>query len=167
MTEGGENFNSFMQQPSPPAGHSKASGAGGSIISILEVCESDFSKDLASEEMTESTAQSEYDKVSQENKITKATKEQDVKYKTAEAKSLDKAISEHTSDRSGLQTELDAVLEYQEKINKMCIAVPESYEERKAKREAEITGLKEALKILESEGVFLQKPRHLRAVMEH
>merc|ERR1719164_285848 len=117
--------------------------------------------------MTEEEAQAEYDKVSQENKITKATKDQDVKYKTKEAKSLDKAIAEHTSDRSGLQTELDAVLEYQEKINKMCIAVPETYEERKAKREAEIIGLKEALKILESEGVFMQKPRHLRSVFAH
>merc|ERR1740130_2035831 len=113
--------------------------------------------------MTESSAQAEYEKVTQENKITKATKDQDVKYKTKEAKSLDKAIAEHSSDREGLQTELNAVLEYQEKINKMCIAVPESYEERKARREAEITGLKEALKILEGEGVFLQR-RKLRSV---
>merc|ERR1719355_76583 len=107
--------------------------------------------------MTESTAAAEYEKVTQENKITKATKDQDVKYKTKEAKGLDKAVAEHSSDRAGLQTELDAVLEYQEKIDKMCIAKPESYEERKAAREAEITGLKEALKILDSEGVFLQR----------
>merc|ERR1719272_2011845 len=117
--------------------------------------------------MAESEASEEYDKVSQENKITKATKDQDVVYKTKEAKSLDKAISEHNSDRSGLQTEQAAVLEYQEKINSMCIAVPETYEERKARREAEITGLREALKILDGEGVFLQKPRHLRAVAAH
>merc|ERR1719379_1990655 len=117
--------------------------------------------------MAESEAQAEYDKVSQENKITKATKDQDVKYKTAEAKSLDKAISEYSSDRSGLQTEQEAVLEYQEKLNTMCIAQPETYEERKARREAEIIGLKEALKILESEGVFFQKPRHLRSVAKH
>merc|ERR1719164_354443 len=109
--------------------------------------------------MTEEEAQAEYDKVSQENKITEATKDQDVKYKTKEAKSLDKAIAEHSSDKEGLQTELTAVLEYQEKINGMCIAKPESYEERKARREAEINGLKEALKILESEGVFFQTRR--------
>merc|ERR1719321_471579 len=161
-----DKFDSLMQQPAMPALHSKSGGAGGSIIGILEQCEADFTKDLSHEEMTEEEAQTEYDKVSQENAIMKSTKEQDVKYKTKEAKGLDKAIAEHSSDRAGLQTELDAVLEYQEKIDKMCIAKPESYEERKAAREAEITGLKEALKILESEGVFLQR-RHLRSVAAH
>merc|ERR1719420_611859 len=162
-----DKFDSLMQQPAMPALHSKSGGAGGSIISILEQCEADFTQTLSHAEMAEDEAQTEYDKVSQENAIAKQTKEQDVKYKTKEAKGLDKAIAEHTSDRAGLQTELDAVLEYQEKIDKMCIAKPESYEERKAAREAEITGLKEALKILESEGVFLQRPRHLRRVSAH
>merc|ERR1719313_213978 len=156
-----------MQQPAKPAGHSKASGAGGSIISILEVCESDFSKSLASAEMKEASAADEYDKVTQENTITKATKDQDVKYKTKEFKGLDKSIAEWTSDKDALTTELDAVLEYQTKLDDQCIAKVESYEERKAKREEEIDGLKEALKILETEAAFLQQPRHLRTVAAH
>merc|ERR550537_648026 len=114
--------------------------------------------------MTESAAQAEYDKVTQENKITKTTKDQDVKYKTKEAKGLDKSIAEHSADKAGLNTELDAVLEYQQKINKTCVSKAETYEERKAAREAEITGLKEALKILEREGVFMQKSRRLHSV---
>merc|ERR1719316_780795 len=162
-----DKFDSLMQQPAMPAPHSASGGAGGSIIGILEQCEADFTKDLTAEEMKEEEAQTEYDKISQENAIAKTTKDQDVKYKTKEAKGLDKAIAEHSSDKTGLQTELDAVLEYQEKLDKTCIAKPESYEERKAAREAEITGLKEALKILESEGVFLQKPRRLRRVAAH
>eukprot|EP00747_Dinoflagellata_sp_TGD_P154790 gnl/TRDRNA2_/TRDRNA2_177533_c10_seq2.p1 gnl/TRDRNA2_/TRDRNA2_177533_c10~~gnl/TRDRNA2_/TRDRNA2_177533_c10_seq2.p1 ORF type:complete len:704 (+),score=255.75 gnl/TRDRNA2_/TRDRNA2_177533_c10_seq2:89-2200(+) len=162
-----DNFNSFMQQPAVPT-HSKSGDSGGSIINILEQCEADFSKDLAHEETKEQEAQTEYDKISQENKIMKTTKDQDVKYKTKEAKGLDKAVAENSGDRAGLQTELSAVLEYQSKLDKQCIAKVPSYEERKAAREAEITGLKEALKILDSEGVFLQKPhRHLRAVVAH
>merc|ERR1719424_1259192 len=117
----------FVQQPASPEHHAKASGAGGSIINILEVCESDFANNLAKEEMEESDAQSEYEKTSQENKVTKAMKEQDVKYKTAEAASLDKTISELSGDRDTTNTELSAVNEYYGKINERCVAKPETY----------------------------------------
>ena len=39
-------------------------------------------------------------------------KEKDVEYKNKEVAKLDKAVSEATTDRTGLQTELDAVNEY-------------------------------------------------------
>merc|ERR1719453_2974502 len=63
------------EQPPKPEKHEKATGAGTGIIGILEVVESDFASNLAAEETQESDAQSEYDKVSQENKITTAMKE--------------------------------------------------------------------------------------------
>jgi chromosome segregation ATPase len=147
----------FMQQPSPPEKHQKSGGAGGSIINILEVCESDFSKNLAKEEQEESDAQAEYDTLTQENKITKTTREQDVKFKTQEYKSLDAEITELTGDKETAQTELDAVMEYYGKIKDRCVAKPESYEERTARRNAEIEGLKQALSILENETAFVQR----------
>jgi len=88
-----------------------------------------------------------------------------VKYKTAEAKSLDKAISELTSDRDTADTELSAVLDYFSKIKERCIAKPETYEQRSARREAEIAGLKEALTILEDEAAFMQRGK--RGVHSH
>merc|ERR550537_640622 len=145
----------LLQQPEPPTTHEKASGAGGSIIGFLGVIESDFSKNLAEETSEEDAAQSEYEQLTKENEISKVTKEQDVKYKTKEAAALDKDLAENSSDREGLQTELDAVMLYGEKIRAMCVAKPESYEERKARREAEIAGLKEALEILAGEAVGL------------
>merc|ERR1712083_837372 len=135
-------------------------GAGGSIINILEVCESDFATNLAKEESEESDAASEYEKISQENEVTKTTKEQDVKYKTQETKSQDKTASEYAADRETTNTELSAVLEYYGKIKDRCIAQPETYESRKARREAEINGLKEALRILEDETALVQRKRH-------
>merc|ERR1740120_352445 len=149
----------MIQQPTKPELHEKASGAGGSIIDILEVCESDFATNLAKEETEEADAESEYEKTTQENKVTTAMKEQDVKYKTQEAVALDKLISELTADKETASTELAAVMEYYEKIKERCIAKPETYEERKARREAEIAGLKEALNILETEAAFMQKGR--------
>merc|ERR1719222_1008758 len=164
IQEDDSKFNSFMQQPAAPEGHAKASGAGGSIIGILQVCESDFASNLAKEETAEADAAEDYDKTTQENKITKTTKEQDVKYKTAEAVSLDKEISELSSDKENTNSELSAVLDYYGKIKERCIAKPETYEERKARREAEISGLKEALSILENEAAFMQRgKRSLRS----
>jgi len=156
-----EPDDSFMQQPAAPEKHEKSSGAGGAIIDILEVAESDLTKELAEEEDEEANAQEEYEKTTQENKVNKATMEQDVKYKTKEYTALDKSVAENTGDRDGLQTELDAVLDYYEKIKDRCIAKPESYEERKKRREAEIAGLKEALSILEGQA-FLQRRAQIR-----
>merc|ERR1711957_956811 len=105
-----------------------------------------------------------YDSESKQNEISKAMKEQDVKYKTAESTGLDKSVAEMSSDKEGVQTELDAVLEYLASLEKQCIAQPESYSERAARREAEMSGLKEALSILDSETALLQTTQHLRGV---
>lgn len=152
---------SFVQedQPAKPAKHQKSGGAGGSIISILELCESDFTENLAKEETEEANAQDEYDKTTQANKVAKTEKEQAVKYKTQEFKGLDKSITDLTSDKDTVQNELDAVLEYYSQLKERCVAKPETYEDRKARREAEIAGLKEALNILENETAFMQRKR--------
>merc|ERR1719426_548109 len=152
-------FDAFMHQPAPPKKHSAASGAGGSILDILEVCESDFTKNLADEETEESDAVAVYEKTTQDNKLATTMKSQDVKYKTKEYKGLDKSISELSAERDNTNTELSAVLDYYSKIKDRCVAKPETYEERKARREAEIQGLKEALQILESETAFVQRSR--------
>jgi len=152
-----------VDQPAKPEKHAKSTGAGQSIIGMLEVCESDFSENLAKVETEEADAAEEYEKVTQANKITKTTKDQEVKYKTQEFKTLDKEITELTGDKDTTTTELDAVLEYYGKLSDRCVAKPESYEDRKARRAAEISGLKDALNILESETAFVQrKGRGLR-----
>jgi len=137
--------------------HAAAEGAGSSIIGLLEVVESDFSKGLAEMIATEEASQDSYDRETKENEIEKATKEQDVKYKSSEAASLDKTTADAKSDLSGVQEELDAVLEYLKGIEARCIAKPESYAVRAERRAAEIAGLKEALKILESETALIQQ----------
>merc|ERR1740130_1871928 len=98
--------------------------------------------------------------------VTKTQKESDEKYKTKEFTSLDKEIAELSGDREGANTELDAVLEYYEKIKDQCIAKPEPYEERKRRREAEIAGLKDALAILEGQA-FLQRKSTFRGIAHH
>merc|ERR1719263_2613702 len=120
-------------------------GAGAGIIGLLEVIESDFAKGLAEMIATEEADQATYEQETKDNEIERTTKEQDVKYKSQEATDLDRQVQEATGDRSNVQAELDAVLQYLKKIEEECIEKAETYEERKARREAEIAGLKEAL----------------------
>mmetsp|Transcript_47551 Transcript_47551/g.107014 ORF Transcript_47551/g.107014 Transcript_47551/m.107014 type:complete len:157 (-) Transcript_47551:95-565(-) len=140
-----------------PEKHTKAGDAGTSIIGILEVVESDFAKDLAQETTEEDDAEAEYEKVSQENKVTKTIKDQDVKYNTREFETLDKTVADLSADSESTGAELSAVLEYYSKIKERCIAKPETYESRKARRQAEIQGLKEALAVLQDETAFVQR----------
>jgi len=162
MLQGAAQLSTMMRQPEMPELHSKATGSGTSIIGILEVVESDFAKNLVAEETEEADAAAEYEKMTQENKVTKTLKEQDVKYKTQEFNSLDKSATELSADKETADTELSAVLEYYTKIKERCIAKPETYESRKQRREAEIKGLKDALSILEDETAFVQRGKRAK-----
>merc|ERR1712217_655624 len=137
--------------------HDAASGAASGIIGLLETVESDMTKTIASLDSEEESAVGDYESLTRKNEIDRSTKEQDVKYKTKESKELDKSTAESTADRTGVQAELDAILEYLAKIEEQCIAKPEAYSERVRRREAEIAGLKQALEILESETALLQR----------
>merc|ERR1712127_214743 len=137
--------------------HEADEGSASGIVSLLEVVEADFSKDLAQITADEQAAVAEYNEVTKENEIEKVTKDQSVKYKLQESKQLDKTSAELTSDRNGVSAELDAVQEYLSKLEGECIAKAETYQARKERREAEIAGLKEALQILESETALVQR----------
>merc|ERR1712061_813816 len=116
----------LVQQPQPakPELFAKAAGAGSSIVGILEVVESDFAKNLAKETTEEEDAEADYQKTTQENKVTKTLKDQDVKYKTQEFTGLDKSIAEMSADRESTDAELAAVNEYYAKIKDRCIVKP-------------------------------------------
>merc|ERR1719231_609851 len=129
---------------------------GSTIVSVLEVAEADFTQMLAEAETAESTAQGAYDKLVQKNAVVKATKQGDIKGKTAEVKQLEVAIGNYKEDKATTGDELDAVLAYLDKLKPQCETKVMSYAEKKAAREQEIAGLKEALEILTKDASFLQ-----------
>jgi len=150
--------------------HDAAVGASDGIIGLLEVCESDFSRDLARVISDEESALAEYERVSNENEIGKTTKTQSVVYKSKESKRLDEDSAEMSEDRRTVQTELDATEEALSKLEEQCIDKAETYATRKARFEAEIAGLKQALDVLENETALLQwrhSKRMLRGRLVH
>jgi hypothetical protein len=154
---GAAMLQSGSEQPSmPDPNHEKAAGAGHEIINTLEVVESDFASSLATGDNVEADAEAEYQKMTQDNKDNKVIKEQDVRYKGKELKSLAKSQSDLGGDKGTTGAERDAVLEYLAKLNGRCVGKADTYEIRKARRTAELDGLKQALAILESETAFVQ-----------
>jgi len=127
-----------------------ADTSGGSgIIAVLELAESDFGRMLADARTGEEAAANEFEKLSTDNKFSKATKEAERKGKESEMSSIKAALANNNEDKDGISSELDAVLQYLSELKPQCETKVPSYAEVKAKREAEINGLKDALKILE------------------
>jgi len=132
----------------PEFGSAKGDVAS-TIMGMLEVAESDFTRLLSEAEAAESEAQSTYDKLTQDNKVTRAEKVQEVKGKKSEVKSLERSLVNYNEDKASTSKELDAVLKYLDSLKPQCETKVMTYAERKAAREQELEGLKEALTILE------------------
>jgi len=139
---------SFVQTKEAPELGGAKTDIASTIMSMLEVAESDFTTLLAESEASEKEAQSNYDKLTEQNTITKAANTEEVKGKEAKVKSEETALLNYKEDFATTGKELDAVLAYLDKLKPQCETKVMSYAERVAKREAEIEGLKEALEIL-------------------
>merc|ERR1719161_2291958 len=113
-----------------PEFNSQKTDVAGTIMSMLEVAESDFTQLLAESEAEESSAQEAYDKLTHENKVARAAATTDAK-----GKQLETSLLNYKEDHATTSKELDAVLAYFEKLKPQCETKVMSYAERKARRE--------------------------------
>merc|ERR1719335_192366 len=141
--------------------------AGSVIIGILEMSNEDFVKLHSETSTSEAEAQEAYEQMINDSKASKAAKMAEVKASKSEVKSLTVALEQYGEDKSMTSSELDAVLKYIDELKPQCEEKVMSYAEKKARREAEIAGLKEALEILASEAALVQTGQHLRRVRLH
>merc|ERR1719456_2096131 len=132
-----------------------AGGAAASVLGLLEVAESDFSKALAEAKAAEDAAQQEYEEMIQDNMVSRAEKTADTKNKQAEKQRLDNLVSETKMDSKDADDELTAVMEYFDKLKGSCETKTPSFEERQARRKQEMEGLQNALAILEGKAIAL------------
>merc|ERR1719379_2430329 len=122
---------------------------GTTIVSMLEVAESDLNTLLAEAKAEESAAVDEYEQQTEQNKVSKVSKQTEAKEKKSEVTQVEMNLLNYKEDFASTSKEVDAVHAYIDKLKPQCETKVMTYEERKAKREAEIGGLKEALTILE------------------
>merc|ERR1719160_207731 len=129
--------------------------AASSVIGLLEVAESDFTKALEEAQSAEDAAQQEYDTMVQDNKVSRAEKMTDQKNKKAEVQRLQNMIAETRLDHKDASDELNAILEYMDKLKGSCETKAPSFEERQKRRKEEMEGLQNALAILEGKAIAL------------
>jgi len=125
----------------------------GGVVGMLEVIESDFARLESETSASEATAQKEYDDFMTDSQVDKAAKEKDVEHKSAKKQDQQQTLVSKNEDLEGTQKELDAALEYFDKLKPSCVDAGVSYEDRVARRKEEIESLQEALKILNGEDV--------------
>jgi len=155
------------EQPAAPPklGGAKSASAGG-ILSILDMMSDEFSTTVEKLQREEREAVEAFEKLTNENEVALTQKEMEIKMSESQVSSLTEAIGDYETDKAETTKTMDAILAYIDKLKPTCENRVVPYAERKAKREAEIEGLKEAFQILVEtadamNANFLQKPRHL------
>jgi len=150
----------------PSFGGAKSDSAGG-IMNILETMGEEFRKTVKEATATEREQKKAFTTLMNDNKVLISTREAEIKGAESQIKSLSVSISDSGGDLKMATKEKAAIDDYVAKLKPQCEGRVVPYEERKAKRDAEIAGLKEGLAILEEEAgegsfaSFLQIQKHI------
>jgi len=135
----------LVQTNAPYEGMTSASGG---VIGMIEVIQSDFARLEAETSAAEKQSSKEYETFMEDSKLDVAGKEKDVEHKTARKESESQKVKTFEGDLGAVQKELDAAMKTFEQLKPQCADAGASYAERKAKRDAEIKSLEEALEAL-------------------
>jgi chromosome segregation ATPase len=128
-----------------------------SIVDFLEVIQSDFARLESETKADEEAAAKAYETLINESALNKLTMQKDVEFKTNKKLETSNDKEQKNADLAAAQKELDAALEYYEKLKPACIDSGVTYEDRVAQRKSEIESLKQALEILSGNAAeFLQ-----------
>merc|ERR1719213_999442 len=124
-----QTVNGMQQMPEMESG-GYSGMAGGGVLGMLEVCESDFARLLTETEATEEDAAKEFSEFSSDSAVDKATKSTNMKMKTNSKQQKESSLATAKKDLVGVQEELNAAMAYYEKLKPSCVDAGESYEER-------------------------------------
>lgn len=133
---------------SPFASYASAGGGAGSAVEMLEDLQARYTEALTTLIADEKTAVATHEQLLKTNKQFVLDTEASITSKTAERRA---AINDLAEDKAELKTtllELHEVAKYLQDLRPSCDDIRSTYEERKKRREAEISALKEALAIL-------------------
>jgi hypothetical protein len=124
----------------------------GGVIAMLEVLKSDFERTITMTTEAEKTAESDYNKEQTAAGASLAEKEVALKERQSQLSDADIEDQEFRTQMKSQQESLDKALDELDALQPACFDGGMTAEERKLKREEEISALKEALDILDNHG---------------
>merc|ERR1719465_70741 len=127
-------------------------GMGGEntgVIGMLEVIGSDFARLETETEAAEAQAAKEFERFSVSSAKDKSVKNQEMQDRINLQITKKAALTDTVGDLKAMQEELDSALAYYDKLKPSCVDAGSKYNERVARRQAEIEGLEQALKFFE------------------
>lgn len=130
-------------------GYSGNQDAASGVMNFLEVVLSDFTRLEEETTANESQAADDFAAFGGETNAAIETNNGDIKSKTTEKTQTAKSLQQAKTDLKNTQAELSAAFEYYDKLKPSCVDSGISYEDRVARRKAEIESLKEAVGILD------------------
>merc|ERR1719238_1410846 len=104
---------------------------------MVEVIQSDFERLEAETEASESQSQKEHDEFMNDSSMNKSSKETEMEHKTTKKTDKEAALIAAKKDLDGTQKELNAAMEYYDKLKPTCVDAGVSYEDRVARRKEE------------------------------
>jgi chromosome segregation ATPase len=128
-------------------------GESGGVIGMLEVIQSDFARLEAETTASEEEASQAFERFSAESSKDRAVKDKDRENRGYDKTRKEGDLNMCRKDLKATQEELDAALDYYDKLKPSCVDSGLSYEDRVKRREEEIQSLQGALRILEGEDI--------------
>jgi len=119
------------------------------ILGLLDVILSDFERTIETTEDSEATAQASFDTFEADTKADNEDKESQIDTKEKRIADIEDELVETEEDKGDASTLKKNALAELKKLKPMCVEGEETYEQRVAKREKEIQGLKDAMTMLD------------------
>jgi len=120
----------------------------GGVVGMLETIESDFADLIAETTSSEAEAVRVFEQFKNDSAQDKAVKETEMQHLQSTQTDKESDLQTAKQDTRSTQKELQAAVDYYEKLKPDCVKKATSYEDKVAARKQEIDSLKEALTIL-------------------
>merc|ERR1719321_2185614 len=137
--------------PPPPAtwdAYQKKDGKSNGVMALMDMLMKELQDGITEAEHEEETAQKDYERLMSDSQASRAKMVEGITAKEAAKAELDSNIVATKDKKASQETDLANVKQYLMELHAQCDFIIENYDMRKAARETEVEGLKNAKSVL-------------------